>query len=74
MQKLHQKAMEASEAYRDWHKHELSELLSWAIFFAMAFMAYNVVTFESNRTIAAEYAVSQSPSPTMHAASTSWMR
>lgn len=46
--------MQKSQAYADWHKEELTELLSWAIFFAIAYMAFNVVMFDAERTLALE--------------------
>lgn len=54
MKKLHEKAMASSKMYADWHREELTELLSWAIFFAMAYMAVSLVTFEADRTVALE--------------------
>lgn len=62
--------MKYSQAYADWHKEELTELLSWAIFFAIAYMAFNVVSFEADRTLAMErYAMQQSASHNVIAAS-----
>jgi phosphate/sulfate permease len=70
MKTLHEKAMKHSQAYADWHKQELTELLSWVMFFAMAYMAFNVVSFEADRTLAMEmYAMQNSSSQVSLAAS-----
>ena len=62
MKKLHEKAMQHSEAYADWHREELTELLSWVMFFAIAYMAFNVISFEAERTLAAEWQAMQNSS------------
>jgi hypothetical protein len=63
---MHEKAMKKYPAYAEWHQHQLSEVLSWAMFFAISFMAFNIVAFDVDQTVALErYALVHPTSHTM---------